>query len=144
MERVVIDTYALMAMIFGELTEKAERALLDVRYRRKEGILPSTVAYEFFLQWLRGRIPFKSDSEVKGFLLGYFRVVNFKAEDYIEMAKLKYEGDRILQQSNFKDNRLSLVDASILLVSLREEAPIVSGDDDLRYVASMMGIEILW
>jgi len=62
MERVVIDTYALMAMIFGELTEKAERTLLDVRYRRKEGILPSTVAYEFFLQWLRDRIPFRSDS----------------------------------------------------------------------------------
>ena len=31
MEKVVIDTYALLAMIFGELTEKAKRALLDVR-----------------------------------------------------------------------------------------------------------------
>jgi len=139
-----LNTYALLAMAFGELTEKAKRALLDVRYRKKEGILPSTVAYEFFLQWLRGRIPFKSDSEVRGFLLGYFTVVNFSTEDYIEMAKLKYEGDKMLRQSMFKDRRLSLVDASILLVSLREKAPIVSGDDDLGYVASKMGIKILW
>ena len=60
------------------------------------------------------------------------------------MAKLKYEGDKMLRKSMLKDRWLSLVDASILLVSLREKAPIVSGDDDLRYVASEMGIKILW
>lgn len=44
--------------------------------------MPSTAAYEFFLQWPHSRIPFKSDSEVRGFLLGYFTVVNFSTEDY--------------------------------------------------------------
>jgi hypothetical protein len=31
MEKVVIDTMPFLAMVFGELTEKAKRALLDVR-----------------------------------------------------------------------------------------------------------------
>jgi len=31
MEKVIIDTYALLAMVFEELSEKTKRALLDVR-----------------------------------------------------------------------------------------------------------------
>jgi predicted nucleic acid-binding protein len=145
MEKVVVDTYALMAMVFGELTERARRALLSVRHGSAEGLMPSTVAYEFFLQWLRGRIPsLTSETEVEAFIFGYFRVIDLRAADFIEIAKLKHRGDEALCRCGLEGRRLSLVDASVLYVALREKAPIVSGDKDLSCAASELGVEVLW
>jgi len=54
---VVIDTYALLAMAYGELSNTAREVLLSVRKRRVKGLVPVTVAYEYLVHWHRGRIP---------------------------------------------------------------------------------------
>ncbi len=141
---VVVDTYALMAMAFGELTSRAEEVMLDIRNGRRKGLLPSTVAYEFALQWLRGRLPLlRSMDEVRGFLIAYFEVVDLSLDDLLEVAKVKNRGDALLRDSG-TERRLSLTDASIIWLARRMKAPIVSGDRDLSCVASKLGLEIIW
>ncbi|WP_252896814.1 hypothetical protein [Metallosphaera hakonensis] len=54
---MVVDTYAMLSMGFGELTKNAEEVMLRIRRRELEGLVPSTVAFEFTVHWLRGRIP---------------------------------------------------------------------------------------
>ena len=55
--KVVVDAYALLAMAFGELGEKATQLLKDVRRGRVVGLLPATVVYKYIVHWRRGRIP---------------------------------------------------------------------------------------
>jgi len=54
---VVVDTYALMAMVFGELSRRAEEVMLAIYRGETRGVIPPPVAYEFALQWCKGRIP---------------------------------------------------------------------------------------
>jgi len=145
---VVVDTYALMAMVFGELTSTAEEVLLRIRGGRVKGIVPTTVGYEFTLQWLRGRVPgLRSIGEVEAFLRAYFVVANLTLEDFVEIARIKAEGDRLLASSGdekLASRRLSLVDSSVILTATKLNAPIVTGDKDLAYVAEKLGLKVLW
>ncbi|MEM1627196.1 MAG: PIN domain-containing protein [Sulfolobaceae archaeon] len=141
-EKVVVDTYALLSMAFGELTKKAEEVMLDIRSRKIEGIITPAIVFEFTVHWLRGRIPaLKSLSEVKSFLQSYFSVIDLSFEDFIEGAKIKVEGDKIVSTIGRK---LSIVDAISIQTAKKLKAKILTGDKDLTLVANKMGIEVIW
>ncbi len=146
--KVVVDTYALLAMVFDELTEAAREAMHGIYAGRTRGLLPSTVGYEFTLHWLRGRVPgLKSREEVLLFLKAYFEIVELDIVDYVDVAGIKARGDRLLSSSrdpSVSSRRLSLVDSSVIHVALRRAAPIVTGDKDLRYVAEKLGVQVIW
>ncbi|MCS7367056.1 MAG: PIN domain nuclease, partial [archaeon YNP-WB-062] len=65
----VVDTYAILAMAYGELGGNAEKVLLQIRRGEVVGYLPATVAYELSIHWLRGKIPtLKSLEALKTFI----------------------------------------------------------------------------
>lgn len=146
--KVVVDTYAFLAMVYDELTDVAKDVMLDIYRGKIRGVVPSTVGYEFALHWLRGRIPgLKSLDEVGLFLQAYFEIAELKIRDFVEIASIKSRGDKLLAESkdpSISSRRLSLVDASVIHVALKHNAPVVSGDRDLRYVAKEFNIRVLW
>ncbi|MCD6244475.1 MAG: PIN domain-containing protein [Candidatus Korarchaeota archaeon] len=148
MEKVVVDTYALLAMAFGELPRRAERAMMAIRRREVEGVVPPTVPYEFAVHWSRGRLPgLKSSDEIVAFFSAFFTVVDLSLRDYVGVAMVKDEGDGILSSSGdpkLSSRRLSLVDASVIYTARKVGAPIITGDMDLSHVASSMGLEVIW
>ena len=146
MKAAVVDTYAILAMAYGELGGNAEKVLLQIRRGEVVGYLPATVAYELSIHWLRGKIPtLKSLEELKTFITRYFRIVELKLNDYIESAKIKVEGDEMLRGSPELEGRsLSIVDSTIIWLALELNAPIVTGDKDLSHVARRKGVEIIW
>jgi predicted nucleic acid-binding protein len=143
---VIVDTYAILAMAYGELGVNAEKVLLQIRRGEVIGYIPATVAYELSVHWLRGRIPsLKSLEELKTFVTRYFKTVEPTLDDYIESAKIKIEGDKILRESlELKNRSLSIVDSTIIRLALELGAPIVTGDKDLSHVANKKGIKIIW
>jgi len=143
---VVVDTYAILAMAYGELEEGAERVMTQVRRGEVAGYLPVTAAYELHVHWLRGRIPaLRSVEELKTFTTRYFRVVELKLDDYLESARVKVEGDEALKESSeLRGRALSIVDSAIIWLALRLGAPIVTGDEDLSYVARRKGVAVIW
>ena len=145
---VVIDTYTLLAIVYDEVGENARRMLDDVRRGRVGGLIPLTVAYEYVVHWLRGRIPgLKSLDEVITYLKSYFRVEALEFDDYIEAARIKVRGDEILRNAKdeaLKTRRLSIVDSTVIALARKKKAPIISGDKDLTYVATKEGIETIW
>ena len=145
---VVIDTYALLSMAYGEVGSKAKEVLEEIRRGKVIGVLPVTVIYEYIVHWHRGRIPaLKSIEEVITFLSTYFKVENLTLSDWIKAAETKYYGDKLLKEAEDQSLRarsLSIIDSTIIAVALRLKTPIVSGDLDLTYVARNMGIEIIW
>jgi len=147
-QRVIVDTYALMAMVFGELTPKAENIMYSIYRGEATGIVPETVAYEYAIQWYRGRIPaLKNIDEVEAFLKTYFIVKKLEFKDYIKAAEIKVIGDKFLSESGDSElmqRRLSLVDSTILAVALSEKYPILTGDKDLAYVAWKLGLNTIW
>lgn len=148
MEKVVVDTYALLAMAFGELPTRAERAMVAIRRREVEGIVPTTVPYEFAVHWSRGRLPgLKSHNEIVAFFSAFFTVVDLSLRDYVEVAMVKAKGDEILASSGdprLSSRRLSLVDASVIYTAKKVDAPVITGDLDLSYVARALGVEVTW
>jgi hypothetical protein len=65
----VVDTYAILAMAYGELGVNAERAMLGIKRGEISGIIPVTVLYELVLHWLRNKLPaFKNVEEIRTFL----------------------------------------------------------------------------
>ena len=145
---IVVDTYALLAMAFGELSEVAAQTLKSIRSRRVVGVVPITVAYEYLVHWHRGRIPaLRTLEEALTFLTTYFRVENLSLADWVKAAEVKHLGDNMLreaQDSTLRARRLSIVDSTVIACALRLKAPILTGDRDLMYVASGLGIETLW
>ncbi len=143
-----MDTYALMAMVFGELPPRAERVLRGIREGEFEGLVPPTVPYEFAVHWLRGRVPgLGSMGEVRAFFSAYFRVLEVTLEDYLAAAEIKERGDGILASSGDRElaaRRLSLTDATVIRAAQAEGAPILTGDADLSYVAKSLGVEVVW
>jgi predicted nucleic acid-binding protein len=142
----VVDTYAILAMAYGELGGNAEKILLQIRRGEVVGYLPATVAYELSIHWLRGKIPtLKSIEELKTFITRYFRIVELKLNDYIESAKIKVEGDEMLRGNPELEGRsLSIVDSTIIWLALELNAPIVTGDKDLSHIARRKGVEVIW
>ncbi len=146
--KVVIDTYTLLAIVYDEVGENARKILDGVRRGRIEGLIPVTVAYEYIVHWLRGRIPaLKNLDEVVTYLKSYFKVETLEFNDYLEAAKVKARGDRMLREAGdktLKSRRLSIVDSTIIAFAHKKKAPIVTGDKDLAYVATKEGIEVIW
>lgn len=148
MAKVAVDTYALLAMAFGELTSKAERVMRAIRRGEVEGIVPPTVPYEFAIHWQRGRLPkLRSPDEIVAFFSAFFTVVDLSLRDYVEVARVKFKGDILLsssEDSRMMSRRLSLVDASVIYVARENNAPVLTGDQDLSYVAKAMGLKVIW
>lgn len=147
-EEVVIDTYTLLAIVYDEVSNKARDVLEDIRRGRTRGVLPVTVAYEYVVHWLNGRIPALKDlNEVVAYLLGYFKVADLSFEDYIEAAKIKAKGDEILKKAedeSLRSRRLSIVDSTVIALAHRMRVPILTGDRDLTYVALRENVEVIW
>jgi predicted nucleic acid-binding protein len=143
---VIVDTYAILAMAYGELGKEAEKVLLGIRRGDVVGYLPVTVVYELCIHMLRGRIPvFKSIEEFKTFITKYFKIAELRLEDYIEAARIKVEGDAMLKESTELRNRsLSLIDSTIIWLAIKMKMPIITGDKDLAYVAKRKNVEVVW
>lgn len=145
---VIVDTYALLAMAYGELSTTAARILRGIRQGRVRGIIPVTVVYEYLVHWHRGRIPaLKTTEEVLTFLTTYFKVENLDLQDFTKAAEIKYKGDDMLRNAEdtaLRGRRLSIVDSTIIACALRLRSPILTGDKDLAYVAGRLGVGILW
>jgi len=146
MRTVIVDTYAVLAMAYGELGEEAEKVLLGIRRGDVVGYLPVTVVYELCIHVLRGRIPvFESIEEFKTFITKYFRIAELRLEDYIEAARIKIEGDAMLKESiEFRNRSLSFTDSTVIWLAIKMKIPIVTGDKDLAYVAKRKDVEVIW
>ena len=122
--------------------------LSDIHRGRVRGVIPATVAYEYVVHWLRGRIPgLKSIDEVIAYLKSYFEVEALEFDDYLEAARIKVKGDEMLRKAKdevLRSRKLSIVDSTVIALARREKAPIVSGDRDLVYVAAKEEIETIW
>ena len=148
MEEVVIDTYALMAIVYDEVGEDAREVFMRVKSGEVKGLIPATVAYEYVVHWLRGRIPgLQSLDEVMTYLRSYFKLVSLTTSDFIEAAKIKVEGDNILRNAEdeeLRSRRLSIVDSTVIALALKRKAPLITGDKDLAYVARAKGVKVVW
>jgi len=101
-------------MAYGELTKRGEEVMAGIRSGLYEGVIPSTVVFEFIVYWLRSRIPsLKSIDEARTFLFTYFKVNELTSDDFIDSAKIKKEGDDILAKE-INGRRLSIVDSTII------------------------------
>lgn len=147
-KEIVVDTYALLAIVYDEVSENAKKVLEAMRRGKIKGLIPVTVAYEYIIHWLRGRIPgLKSIEEVTTYLKNYFKVIELSYEDYVEAAKIKIKGDMILGKAEDKElrsRRLSIVDSTVIALALKRKTPILTGDKDLAYVAMKENIGIIW
>jgi len=145
---VVINTYALMAIVYDEVGGEARKALMRVRSGDLRGLVPATVAHGYVVHWLRGRVPgLRSLDEVVTYLKSYFKLVSLTTNDFIEVAKIKVEGDSMLSgagDEELRSRRLSVVDSTVIALALRRKAPIITGDKDLTYVARSRGVEVIW
>ena len=84
-EKAVTDTHAILAIAYGTLSERVRDVMLKVREGRVEDMIPTTVAYELAVHWVRGRLPtLKSLDELRSFLPPYFKVVELSLDDYLE------------------------------------------------------------
>ena len=146
--RVVVDTYALLAMVFDELSVRAREVLLAIRRGGVEGVVTNLVVYEFALHWQRGRVPaLKTVDELLTFFNTYFKIVDLSYRDLVEVAIVKSRGDEILgkcEDPSLRSRRLSITDASLIYIAKKLELPILTGDRDLTYVARAMGVKVIW
>jgi len=141
-KKVVVDTYALMAKATGEITDKANECLEDVRVRRLEGVIHPLITYEFLLQVHKGRIPvFRSTDEALDFLETYFSIINLENNIAYMAAEIRYKSKRMLMK--LKRN-LSVCDSVTIALAKHIGSPILSGDPDLKRVAKEEGVEVIW
>jgi len=143
----IVDTYAIMADLTGQATERATRMLDSIRVRRMKGILHYLIVYELAYHWRRGRLPFRDERELLEFVETYFSIVDLDAEMAVKASQAKMIGDQILKSSDREELRrrkLSTCDATSIMLAARLKAPIVTGDADLTYVAQKMGIQVIW
>jgi len=113
-----------------------------------EGLIPITVVYEYLVHWLRGRIPaLRSLDEAITYLRSYFRIERLEHDDYIEAAKIKVRSDEMLKEAEderFRGRKLNIVDSTVIALTHRVKAPILSSDRDLTYIAIREEIEVIW
>ncbi len=48
-KEVIIDTYALMAIVYDEVGKEATKVLNNVKLGKVKGLIPVTVAYEYVI-----------------------------------------------------------------------------------------------
>ena len=144
---VVVDTYAIMADLVGDVTPNALKALERVRKGITKGIIHYLIVYELSYHWRKGRLPFIDDAELKEFIKRYFIFKPLTYDLALRASEIKILGDKLLRESNDVDltrRRLSSADATSLALAERLRIPIVTGDKDLSYVAKKLGIGVVW
>lgn len=145
--KFIVDTFAIISDLIGNITPKASEALELIRLGTATGVIHYLVAYEFVYFWERTKLIFKSPKEVKEFISAYFKLAELDVNLAAEAAKIKVEGDRLLKSSSetkLRRRHLSIADATTIALALKHNASIITGDEDLKYVASHLGIGILW
>ncbi len=146
-QRVVVDTYALMADLTGQSTPSAIELLDSIRIGNVRGIIHYLIVYELSYHWRKGRLPFKDEEELIEFVNTYFSMYRLDPYLMIEASKIKIIGDNYLKNAHRKDlknRRLSVSDSVTIAIAKRLNIPIITGDKDLSYVARKMGIKIIW
>ncbi len=144
---VVVDSYAIIADLLGEITSRARRVLDSIRLGEVIGLVHYLTVFELAYHWRRGRLPFASEKELLEFIDYYFRFIDIDPRLAIEASRIKVMGDKMLRESRdprLKRRSLSIADATCIAVALEYRAPIVSGDLDLTFTAKNMGVEVIW
>jgi len=146
-DAVIVDTYAIVADLTEQATQKAVRILEGVRTGNVRGVLHYHIVYELSYHWRKGRLPFASEEELLEFINTYFTYKNIGVETALEASKIKIVGDNLLATSDdphLRKRKLSIADATTIALAKQEGTPIVTGDIDLSYVAKKLGVEIIW
>ena len=146
-DTVIVDTYAIMADLTEQATQKAVKTLEKIRTGNIRGILHYHIIYELSYHWRKGRLPFTDEEELLDFINTYFTYKDIGIETALEASKIKIVGDNLLASSDdpyLKKRRLSIADATTIALAKQVEIPIVTGDIDLSYVAKKLGVEIIW
>jgi len=144
---IIIDTYALIADLVGEIPLKARRILDQVRIGEVRGLIHDLIIYELSYHWRKGRLPFKDEEELIEFIATYFSTVDLTIEDLVKASYIKIVGDNILREASeplLKRRKLSISDALCIVLALKYKVPIVTGDKDLSYVARHLEVETIW
>ena len=146
-ERVIVDTYAIIADLTAQAARAAARVLERVRLGQAVGVVHYLIVYELAYHWRRGRLPFRGGEELLEFVSTYFRVKELDTQLALRASKVKVLGDRLLAQASspaLRRRRLSSADAATIALAENEGAPVVTGDADLSYVARKLGVQVIW
>jgi len=146
-DKVIVDTYAIVADLTGQATTTAIKVLDSVRLGKVKGVIHYVIVYELSYHWRKGRLPYRDEGELLEFIRTYFDVIRLNPELALEASRIKLEGDKLLrgaEHEELKRRRLSVCDSTTIALALRLKAPVVTGDADLTYVARKMGVEVLW
>jgi predicted nucleic acid-binding protein len=145
---VLVDTYALLAAATGGLTPAARSVFSEIRKGREKGLIHALIVYETLYHWRRGRLPlFENEDELFKYLTSVFGVVKFSEGTARKAAEVKAAGDEMLKRApdpSLRARRLSACDAFTIAVALDRALPVLSGDKDLVYVASGLGVRVVW
>ncbi len=144
---VVIDTYALIADLTGQAPPTATRVLDSVRLGETRGVIHYLIVYELAYHWRRKRLPFRNEGELREFIETYFYVASLDPVIALEAAEIKVLGDKLLREAveyGVRGRKLSTADTTTIALARRLNAPIVTGDRDLAYVAEKIGVKIIW
>ena len=90
---------------------------------------------------------FENEDELFKYLTSVFGVVKFSEGTARKAAEVKAAGDEMLKRApnpSLRARRLSACDAFTIAVALDRALPVLSGDKDLVYVASGLGVRVIW
>ncbi len=144
---VVVDSYAIIADLLGEITSRARRFLDSIRLGEVVGLVHYLVVFELAYHWRKGRLPFTDEGELLEFIDHYFKFIGLDAELSLKASVIKVKGDKMLKESNdpkLKRRKLSIADATTIALALEYKVPVITGDVDLTFVAKNMGVEVIW
>jgi len=144
---VIVDTYAIIADLTGQVSSIAAKVLDGIRVGRIKGILHYLIVYELAYHWRRGRLPFRNEKELLEFIDTYFDIKPLDPVIAIEASRLKIVGDELLRNSGnpkLKRRKLSISDATTIVLATKLKTPIVTGDVNLSYVARSLGVKVIW
>jgi len=144
---VIVDTYAIMADLTGQASLAATNILDKIRSGEVKGILHYLIIYELSYHWRKGRLPFYNEKELLDFIETYFDLTPLDPQTALKASRIKIVGDQLLKESNdpmLRHRKLSVSDATTIVLAEKYNVPILTGDADLSYVAKKLGIEIIW
>jgi len=131
-----------MAKATGEITPKANKCLENIRRGNFKGVIHPIIAYEFLLQFYKGRIPvFKTPGETWDFLETYFSMTELSNNVVLMAAEIRFKSDALLTKLK---RSLSVCDSLTIAIAKRRKSPILTGDKDLQAVAKKENVAIIW
>lgn len=146
MRKVIVDTYAILSAATDTLTPTAMNCMLEIKTGKARGYIHYLIFYEVMYHWRRGRLPaFTREEEIITYLNQSFQ--NIRLDDRIasEASNVKVFGDKMLADNVLlHSRRLSACDATTIVLGKILQVPIVSGDEDLKYVGEQFGVKVIW